>query len=115
MLKANDLARGGSLENAIVINNDGTIRNEGGLRDAKELVLHKILDLIGDFSLLGANLKGHLIAEKSGHDFNTKFAKLLKEKFNQVSIRKDSDVMMYIEEIKSVLPHRYANAFSPLS
>lgn len=107
MLKANDLARGGSLENAIVINNDGTIRNEGGLRDAKELVLHKILDLIGDFSLLGANLKGHLIAEKSGHDFNTKFAKLLKEKFNQVSIRKDSDVMMYIEEIKSVLPHRY--------
>lgn len=106
MLKANNLARGGSLENAVVINNDGSIRNEGGLRDPNELILHKILDLIGDFSLLGCPIKGHIIAEKTGHAFNTKFAKKLKEKFEQAENMNDSG-KMYIEEIKNYLPHRY--------
>lgn len=106
MLKANNLARGGSLENAIVINNDGTVRNEGGLRDENELILHKILDLIGDFSLLGCPIKGHIIAEKTGHAFNTMFAKKLKEKFDQAANMNESG-MMYIEEIKNYLPHRY--------
>ncbi len=106
MLAANNLARGGSLENAIVIGNDGKIQNEGGLRDPQEFVLHKILDFVGDFSLLGKRVTGHFIAEKTGHGFNVKFARMLREKFCQSQSRKDSS-MMYIQDIKEVLPHRY--------
>jgi UDP-3-O-[3-hydroxymyristoyl] N-acetylglucosamine deacetylase len=70
-LKANGLARGGSLENAIVIDQGG-ILNPEGLRFADEFVRHKILDSIGDFSLLGYPLLGHLKAYKAGHDINHK-------------------------------------------
>jgi UDP-3-O-[3-hydroxymyristoyl] N-acetylglucosamine deacetylase len=70
-LKANGLARGGSLDNAIVIGNEG-ILNPEGLRYADEFVRHKILDSIGDFSLLGYPLLGHLKAYKAGHDINHK-------------------------------------------
>lgn len=106
MLAKNNLARGGSLDNAIVIGNDGKIHNQGGLRDPQEFVLHKILDFVGDFSLLGKRVTGHFIAEKTGHGFNVKFAKMLQEKFSQGFSRKDS-TMMHIEDIKGVLPHRY--------
>lgn len=106
MLQASNLARGGSLANAVVITNDGKVRNPEGLRDPQELILHKILDLIGDFSLIGGRVKGHIIAERTGHNFNVRFARLLNEKFNQSLQRKDN-TMMYIEEIKSILPHRY--------
>jgi UDP-3-O-[3-hydroxymyristoyl] N-acetylglucosamine deacetylase/3-hydroxyacyl-[acyl-carrier-protein] dehydratase len=106
MLAKNNLARGGSLENAIVIGNDGKIQNPDGLRDSDEFVLHKILDFIGDFSLIGRRVKGHFIAEKTGHGFNVKFARALFEKYCQIQQRKESD-MMYIEDIKAVLPHRY--------
>ncbi|MDD3146137.1 MAG: bifunctional UDP-3-O-[3-hydroxymyristoyl] N-acetylglucosamine deacetylase/3-hydroxyacyl-ACP dehydratase [Candidatus Riflebacteria bacterium] len=106
MLKANNLARGGSLENAVVIDNSGKICNPEGLREQYELILHKILDLVGDFSLIGHRVRGHIVAERTGHNFNVKFARLLKEKFNQFQQRKDSN-MMYIEEIKTILPHRY--------
>ena len=105
-LEANNLARGGSLENAVVINNDGSIRNSGGLRDADELVKHKILDLIGDLALLGGDIRGKIIAERTGHDFNAKFARLFKEKFDE-SLRSKERKMMYIEDIKKCLPHRY--------
>ncbi|NCB39780.1 MAG: bifunctional UDP-3-O-[3-hydroxymyristoyl] N-acetylglucosamine deacetylase/3-hydroxyacyl-ACP dehydratase [Erysipelotrichia bacterium] len=106
MLKANNLGRGGSLDNAVVIANDGKILNPGGLREQHELILHKILDLIGDFSLIGRDVKGHIIAERTGHGFNVKFARMLSEKFDQMQQRKGAE-MMYIEEIKSILPHRY--------
>jgi len=71
MLKAKGLARGGSLENAIVMDGDGVI-NEGGLRFADEFVRHKILDTIGDLWLLGAQVIGHFIGYKSGHTLNHK-------------------------------------------
>jgi len=106
-LKSNNLARGGSLENAIVINNDGSIRNPEGLRDENELIKHKILDLIGDFALLGGDIKGNIVAERTGHGFNAKFAHLFYEKFNESLKSKESDIMMYIEDIKKCLPHRY--------
>ncbi len=105
-LKTNNLAQGGSLENAIVINNDGTIRNPEGLRDEKELVKHKILDLIGDLALLGGDIKGTIIAKRTGHAFNAKFARLFYEKFND-ALRSKENKMMYIDEIKNCLPHRY--------
>jgi UDP-3-O-[3-hydroxymyristoyl] N-acetylglucosamine deacetylase len=68
-LKANGLARGGSLENAVVIGDD-RILNPEGLRFADEFVRHKILDAIGDFSLVGYPILGHIKAFKAGHDIN---------------------------------------------
>jgi len=65
-LKTNGLAKGGSVENAIVVGDD-YILNEEGLRFPEEFVRHKVLDLIGDTSLLGKPLIGHIIAHKSGH------------------------------------------------
>jgi UDP-3-O-[3-hydroxymyristoyl] N-acetylglucosamine deacetylase len=74
-LKAQGLARGGSLDNAIVIGDD-EILNKQGLRFPDEFVRHKILDLIGDFSLLGMPILGHVEALCSGHMLH---ARLLKE------------------------------------
>ena len=71
MLKARGFARGGSLENAVVLD-DHRVINEGGLRFADEFVRHKILDSIGDLWLLGAQVIGHFIGYKSGHSLNHK-------------------------------------------
>lgn len=65
-------AKGGSLDNVIVIDRDG-ILNEEGLRFPDEFVRHKILDCVGDFSLLGMPLLGHVVANKAGHKFNHAF------------------------------------------
>jgi UDP-3-O-[3-hydroxymyristoyl] N-acetylglucosamine deacetylase len=70
-LWARGLGQGGSLDNTIILSQDG-ILNESGLRFANEFVRHKILDLIGDFSLLGVPFIGHLIAERSGHSMHTR-------------------------------------------
>lgn len=65
-LKEHGYALGGSLDNAVVIDQLGVI-NKDGLRFADEFVRHKVLDLIGDLALLGCPLMGHVIASKSGH------------------------------------------------
>lgn len=68
-LKANGLALGGSMDNAVVIGDEGVLNPEG-LRYSDEFVRHKILDAVGDFSLLGYPILGHLRAFKAGHDLN---------------------------------------------
>jgi UDP-3-O-[3-hydroxymyristoyl] N-acetylglucosamine deacetylase len=68
MMRSFGLAKGGSLDNAIVIDKD-KILNEDGLRFNDEFVRHKILDCIGDFSLLGMPVCGHILINKSGHHF----------------------------------------------
>ncbi len=68
------LARGGSLENAVVIGADGLL-NHGGLRFPDEFVRHKILDLTGDLSLLGRPLRGHVVAYRAGHDLHGRLAR----------------------------------------
>ncbi len=78
-LKSYGFAKGGSLDNAVVIDKDSII-NSGGLRYPNEFVRHKILDCIGDFSLLGLPIIGHVILNKSGHSFNHAF---LREFINQ--------------------------------
>ena len=70
-LKAHGLALGGSLENAVVIGDEGVL-NEEGLRFPDEFVRHKILDSVGDLALAGYRLFGHVKAAKSGHDLNHK-------------------------------------------
>ncbi len=71
-LKRYGLARGASLESGIAIDEDH-IMNEEGLRYPDEFVRHKVLDSIGDFSLLGMPILGHIVAYKSGHAFNQAF------------------------------------------
>lgn len=78
MLRKANLAQGGSLDNAIVLTPDGML-NETPLRFADEFVRHKILDIIGDFALLGMPFLGKLKAVKSGHAVHANLmSKLLK-------------------------------------
>jgi UDP-3-O-[3-hydroxymyristoyl] N-acetylglucosamine deacetylase len=78
MLRKANLALGGSLENAIVLTPDGML-NETPLRFDDEFVRHKILDIIGDFALLGMPVLGKITAEKSGHAVHAALmSKLLK-------------------------------------
>ncbi len=106
MLREKRLALGGSLENAVVIKADGTCMNPEGVRDPQEFVLHKILDLIGDLALIGKRLHGHVIAHKTGHAYNCRFARRLCQRYQEIQERKPSGMMTY-EEIKTILPHRY--------
>ena len=70
-LRSMGLARGGSLENAIVVSGDKVL-NKGGLRYKNEFVRHKILDCIGDVYLAGGHFKGAFSGYRSGHDINNK-------------------------------------------
>jgi UDP-3-O-[3-hydroxymyristoyl] N-acetylglucosamine deacetylase len=70
-LRDNNLALGGSLDNAVVVD-DYRILNEDGLRYVDEFVKHKILDSIGDLYLLGHSLIGAFSGHKSGHALNNK-------------------------------------------
>jgi len=78
------LMKGGSLENAVLIKG-GVILNPEGLRFPDEMVRHKILDLIGDLSLVGFSFIAHIIAIRSGHFSNTSFAK---EIYNHVMMER---------------------------
>ena len=73
MLRQQGLAQGGSLENAIVLSETGVLNNQ--LRYEDEFVRHKILDAIGDLSLVGYPIIGHLVAHRAGHALHTAFAK----------------------------------------
>jgi UDP-3-O-[3-hydroxymyristoyl] N-acetylglucosamine deacetylase len=73
-LRNNGLAKGGSLDNAIVMD-EFRVLNEDGLRHKNEFVRHKILDFIGDLAILGHIVIGHFVAERSGHSLNQKLLK----------------------------------------
>ena len=78
MLRQRGLALGGSLDNAIVLGETGVLNNT--LRFEDEFVRHKILDVIGDLSLVGHPVIGHLVAHRGGHALHTAFAaKILEE------------------------------------
>lgn len=105
-LRQKGLIKGGSLENAVVIE-DNKIINKEPLRYPDEFVRHKILDLLGDISLLKWKLKGHIIANCSGHSLNIKLAR----RINEMIERKEGVILegegMDIREILDVIPHRY--------
>jgi UDP-3-O-[3-hydroxymyristoyl] N-acetylglucosamine deacetylase len=71
-LKSLGLIRGGSLDNAVVLDASGIVNNQ--LRFPDEFVRHKLLDLIGDISLTGLPIIGHLYAERAGHAIHTALA-----------------------------------------
>jgi UDP-3-O-[3-hydroxymyristoyl] N-acetylglucosamine deacetylase len=75
-LQAAGLARGGSLDNAIVV--DGAnILNPGGLRMDDEFARHKLLDAVGDLALAGGKLHGRFVAHRTGHDLNNRLLRAL--------------------------------------
>jgi UDP-3-O-[3-hydroxymyristoyl] N-acetylglucosamine deacetylase len=77
-LRAAGLARGGSLDNAVVIDSTGTrVLNDDGLRYPDEFVRHKVLDAVGDLYLAGAPLIGHFHGVRSGHALNNQILRAL--------------------------------------
>ena len=116
----NGLIRGGSLENAVVIRDDAVLTTEP-LRYREEFVRHKMLDIVGDLSLLGKPIRGHIIAVRPGHAANAALVRNIVEQINQ-PIRAQqtfapppNDVpmpapvaegAMGIEELMKFLPHR---------
>lgn len=106
------LIRGGSLENAVVIQNDSIV-SKGGLHFQDEMVRHKILDLIGDLSLVGVYFKAHIISLRSGHASNFQLARRLYQSFfkeNRSMIAKSfgrTKSTLDTKEIMRILPHRY--------
>jgi len=98
-LKKMNLARGGSLENAIVVKND-KILNDGGLRNKKEFVNHKILDCMGDLYLSGHKIVGKLVCSQGGHNLTNQ---LLRKIFSD-------DQNFSIFELKEKnIPHSFIN------
>lgn len=129
-LAENNLIKGGDLSNAIVVVdkvlekdklngiakllNKPTVevKNEGildniELRHANEPARHKLLDIVGDLTLVGKPIKGKIIATKPGHGPNTEFAKLIKHSQKNMEPKFDvSKTVLDIEGIKKILPHR---------
>ena len=77
-LWARGLGKGGTLDNTVVLSEHGIV-NDSGLRFLNEFVRHKVLDLIGDFSLLGMSFIGHIVAERSGHALNARLVQQILE------------------------------------
>ena len=118
----NGLIKGGSLENAVVIRDDAVLTTEP-LRYREEFVRHKMLDIIGDLSLLGRPIRGHVIAVRPGHAANAELVKKMVEQINRPLRAQQTfspppgkaapeplasaDGAMGIEEIMKMLPHRY--------
>ncbi|MFN3411036.1 MAG: UDP-3-O-acyl-N-acetylglucosamine deacetylase [Exilispira sp.] len=74
-LKNNNLALGGSLENALIYTREGILNKD--IRYHDEAIRHKVLDLVGDLYLLSRPIEGHIIAHKAGHSLDVQFAKKL--------------------------------------
>jgi UDP-3-O-[3-hydroxymyristoyl] N-acetylglucosamine deacetylase len=91
MLRQRGLALGGSLDNAIVLGETGVLNNT--LRFEDEFVRHKILDVIGDLSLVGYPVIGHLVAHRGGHALHTAFAaRILEEQDAWRLVEAEADV-----------------------
>ncbi len=136
-LIANNLIKGGDINNAIVvvdkevtddqveriskvfnkrnvqISHEGILNNLE-LRFPNEPARHKLLDVVGDLALVGFPFKAHIIANRPGHASNVKFAKKLKEHIKKVKNRLDIPKydpnqvpVLNIQQIEQILPHRY--------
>jgi UDP-3-O-[3-hydroxymyristoyl] N-acetylglucosamine deacetylase/3-hydroxyacyl-[acyl-carrier-protein] dehydratase len=104
---AQGLGKGGNYQNTVVWGATGPIQNT--LRFPDEAVRHKILDLLGDLATLGAGLRAHVVAVKSGHSTNMKLVKKLAASFDeggQLPL-KPSPTLLDVREIAKILPHRY--------
>ncbi|MBN2170792.1 MAG: bifunctional UDP-3-O-[3-hydroxymyristoyl] N-acetylglucosamine deacetylase/3-hydroxyacyl-ACP dehydratase [Candidatus Krumholzibacteriota bacterium] len=107
-LREQGLIKGGNVENAIVVGPEGILNNTP-LRYSNEFVRHKILDLLGDLSLVGRPIKGHIISHRSGHVTNVRFARLLTEAADQqaAAFSGGDPSGWNIRDIQRIMPHRY--------
>ncbi|UCC26890.1 MAG: bifunctional UDP-3-O-[3-hydroxymyristoyl] N-acetylglucosamine deacetylase/3-hydroxyacyl-ACP dehydratase [Gemmatimonadales bacterium] len=99
-LQARGLARGASLENTIVLDESGVMND--GLRFPDEFVRHKVGDIIGDLSLLGRRIRGHVVAQRPSHAGNVALARALRD-----HALSDQRPRVEATEIMQYLPHRY--------
>jgi UDP-3-O-[3-hydroxymyristoyl] N-acetylglucosamine deacetylase/3-hydroxyacyl-[acyl-carrier-protein] dehydratase len=106
--------KGGSLDCAVVIKGDKIISKDP-LRFQDEFVRHKILDIIGDITLLGKPLKAHIIATRPGHAINAEFTKALsaqmesrkKKKAKRPKVPLAAETELDINRVLETIPHRY--------
>jgi UDP-3-O-[3-hydroxymyristoyl] N-acetylglucosamine deacetylase/3-hydroxyacyl-[acyl-carrier-protein] dehydratase len=106
------LIKGGSLENAVVVRGDNVLSKEP-LRFREEFARHKILDIVGDLSLFGRAIKGHVMAVRPGHGPNTDLARAVAKQFARTMALvppgvtpKGGDVLD-VNDVMKLLPHRY--------
>ena len=97
-LKTLGLAKGGSLDNAVVVKGD-KILNEKGLRNEKEFVNHKILDCMGDIYLTGYKIIGKILCSQGGHKLTNDLMRKVLQEENNYSI---------VEIKENLLPHIYS-------
>lgn len=106
------LIKGGSLENAVVVQGD-TVHSQEPLRFPDEFVRHKILDIVGDIALFGRRIKGHIIAVKPGHGPNAELTRALAKQYGRMAAMipphtlPKGDAIFDINQIMDIIPHRY--------
>ncbi len=100
-LQERGLARGASLENTIVLDDDGVMND--GLRFEDEFLRHKVGDLIGDLALIGGRIQGHIVSERPSHKGNIALARALKDHARKGA----SQFPVEVQRIMEYLPHRY--------
>jgi len=112
MLQEKGLIRGGSLESAVVIGDEGILNDD--LRFPDEFVRHKILDLLGDMYLLGKPVRGHIVGVKGGHEKNVMFSRQIKKMYVNGRPGRRTKVnppiqppALDVNKIMKVIPHRY--------
>ena len=104
--------QGGSLDSAVVIKGNKVLSKEP-LRFKDEFVRHKILDIIGDVSLLGRPLKAHIVAVRPGHALNAELTRAILECFEKKTKKREvssilqSETELDTRQILNLLPHRY--------
>jgi len=101
VLRARGLARGASLENTVVLDDDGVMND--GLRFEDEFLRHKVGDIVGDLMLLGARIQAHVVAERPSHRGNVALAEALRAQQR----RARREPVMDAAAIMKHLPHRY--------
>ena len=108
-LKKNGFGLGGSLENTVVISDEGVLNQT--LRYSDECARHKVLDILGDLNLLGFPVAGRVVGLRSGHSLNRKLIEEIKKQRGTMETKQHREVTekdpMQLEEIKKILPHRY--------
>jgi UDP-3-O-[3-hydroxymyristoyl] N-acetylglucosamine deacetylase/3-hydroxyacyl-[acyl-carrier-protein] dehydratase len=111
-LKKAGMIKGGSLANAVVVEDDRVLNDEP-LRYPNEFVRHKILDLLGDLCLMGSPLRAHIVAFRSGHQSHVKFVRMLFEATSssvnaaRPTLTASGDRIYDITAIERIMPHRY--------
>lgn len=100
-LHAKGLARGSSLENTVVLDENGVMNDE--LRFPDEFLRHKVGDMVGDLGLLGAELNVHIVAERPSHRGNVELARALKK----AAARQNGEPIVDAQKIMEYLPHRF--------